>query len=258
MLVVDVVIRILRSPNCWLAPAEADAGHENRMQDVFLGEKDCQVPLLWECARLLLTFYSHPSLIRESTDDVRIDLPEISICDRDKSALGELNMTWASSIPEEPVEFAAELVMEEQETANWILPPPSACLTTPTCHGWNRQVKPNESKPPSIRRFLLYLRPSSNNDIKPNSISDWARRSTGTSRMERSVFSVSHSQQRRLEGGRVTGHGELGIRLMSRLLIPLNKCRHQTLYQPWKCEDERHGYEKWVSSSCRQKEQDWW
>ena len=32
--------------------------------------------------------------------------------------------------------------------------------------------------------------------------------------------------------------------LTSRLLIPLNKCRHQTLYQPWKCEDERHGYEK--------------
>ncbi|KAK0530617.1 hypothetical protein OC835_003958 [Tilletia horrida] len=25
----------------------------------------------------------------------------------------------------------------------------------------------------------------------------------------------------------------------SALLIPLNKCRHQTLYAPWKCEDER-------------------
>lgn len=24
-----------------------------------------------------------------------------------------------------------------------------------------------------------------------------------------------------------------------RLLIPLNKCRKQTLYAPWKCEDER-------------------
>lgn len=29
-----------------------------------------------------------------------------------------------------------------------------------------------------------------------------------------------------------------------RLLIPLNKCRKQTLYAPWKCEDERHTYEK--------------
>ncbi|GHJ88744.1 hypothetical protein NliqN6_5146 [Naganishia liquefaciens] len=30
----------------------------------------------------------------------------------------------------------------------------------------------------------------------------------------------------------------------SALLIPLNKCRHKTLYAPWACEDERHGYEK--------------
>ena len=30
---VDVVIRILRSPSVKLAPAEADAGHEKRMQD---------------------------------------------------------------------------------------------------------------------------------------------------------------------------------------------------------------------------------
>ncbi|ETN43491.1 uncharacterized protein HMPREF1541_02650 [Cyphellophora europaea CBS 101466] len=28
------------------------------------------------------------------------------------------------------------------------------------------------------------------------------------------------------------------------LLIPLNKCRHKTWYMPWKCESERHGYEK--------------
>ncbi|KAH0848765.1 NADH dehydrogenase [ubiquinone] 1 beta subcomplex subunit 7 [Fonsecaea pedrosoi] len=28
------------------------------------------------------------------------------------------------------------------------------------------------------------------------------------------------------------------------LLIPLNKCRHQTWYMPWKCENERHSYEK--------------
>ncbi|EXJ77116.1 NADH dehydrogenase (ubiquinone) 1 beta subcomplex 7 [Capronia epimyces CBS 606.96] len=28
------------------------------------------------------------------------------------------------------------------------------------------------------------------------------------------------------------------------LLIPLNKCRHETWYLPWKCETERHSYEK--------------
>ncbi|KAJ1642291.1 hypothetical protein LPJ64_005856 [Coemansia asiatica] len=28
------------------------------------------------------------------------------------------------------------------------------------------------------------------------------------------------------------------------LLIPLNKCRHRSMYLPWKCEEERHAYEK--------------
>lgn len=28
------------------------------------------------------------------------------------------------------------------------------------------------------------------------------------------------------------------------LLIPLNKCRLQEFYLPWKCVDERHAYEK--------------
>ncbi|KAI9162954.1 NADH dehydrogenase [ubiquinone] 1 beta subcomplex subunit 7 [Paramyrothecium foliicola] len=28
------------------------------------------------------------------------------------------------------------------------------------------------------------------------------------------------------------------------LLIPLNKCRRDTWYAPWKCVDERHSYEK--------------
>lgn len=28
------------------------------------------------------------------------------------------------------------------------------------------------------------------------------------------------------------------------LLIPLNKCRHAEFYLPWKCEAERHVYEK--------------
>ncbi|KEY72180.1 hypothetical protein S40285_03536 [Stachybotrys chlorohalonatus IBT 40285] len=28
------------------------------------------------------------------------------------------------------------------------------------------------------------------------------------------------------------------------LLIPLNRCRKDTWYAPWKCQDERHSYEK--------------
>ncbi|KAH7132285.1 NADH-ubiquinone oxidoreductase-like protein B18 subunit [Dendryphion nanum] len=28
------------------------------------------------------------------------------------------------------------------------------------------------------------------------------------------------------------------------LLIPLNRCRQEEFYLPWKCEDERHSYEK--------------
>ncbi|KAF2122801.1 NADH-ubiquinone oxidoreductase B18 subunit-domain-containing protein [Lophiotrema nucula] len=28
------------------------------------------------------------------------------------------------------------------------------------------------------------------------------------------------------------------------LLIPLNRCRQEEWYLPWKCEDERHSYEK--------------
>lgn len=33
-----------------------------------------------------------------------------------------------------------------------------------------------------------------------------------------------------------------------RLLIPLNTCRRENYYLPWTCENERHGYEKWVRS----------
>lgn len=33
------------------------------------------------------------------------------------------------------------------------------------------------------------------------------------------------------------------------LLIPLNVCRRQTSFAPWKCEDERHAYE-----GCQYKE----
>ncbi|KAK5453495.1 hypothetical protein LTS15_006680 [Exophiala xenobiotica] len=28
------------------------------------------------------------------------------------------------------------------------------------------------------------------------------------------------------------------------LLIPLNKCRHENSWMPWRCENERHSYEK--------------
>lgn len=39
------------------------------------------------------------------------------------------------------------------------------------------------------------------------------------------------------------------------LLIPLNKCRHETYYLPWKCNHERHEYERcqygeYVSHGC--------
>jgi NADH dehydrogenase (ubiquinone) 1 beta subcomplex subunit 7 len=38
---------------------------------------------------------------------------------------------------------------------------------------------------------------------------------------------------------------ELGYRdFCAHLLIPLNQCRRASLYLPWKCEDERHAYEK--------------
>ncbi|KAI8335577.1 B18 subunit of NADH:ubiquinone oxidoreductase [Chlamydoabsidia padenii] len=30
----------------------------------------------------------------------------------------------------------------------------------------------------------------------------------------------------------------------SKMLISLNKCRGETFYLPWKCENERHEYEK--------------
>ncbi|BGP15055.1 hypothetical protein JCM10213_002800 [Rhodosporidiobolus nylandii] len=29
-----------------------------------------------------------------------------------------------------------------------------------------------------------------------------------------------------------------------KLLVPLNVCRHENLYATWKCDDERHVYEK--------------
>ncbi|CAI5503971.1 unnamed protein product [Closterium sp. Naga37s-1] len=36
----------------------------------------------------------------------------------------------------------------------------------------------------------------------------------------------------------------LGARdLCAHLLIPLNRCRTETMFAPWKCSDERHSYE---------------
>ncbi|WWC66477.1 uncharacterized protein I206_100379 [Kwoniella pini CBS 10737] len=55
------------------------------------------------------------------------------------------------------------------------------------------------------------------------------------------MTSSTTASQSELEAARVP----LGWRdQCSALLIPLNVCRHKTLYMPWKCEDERHGYEK--------------
>lgn len=36
------------------------------------------------------------------------------------------------------------------------------------------------------------------------------------------------------------------------LLIPLNKCRHETYYMPFKCTDERHEYERCQYVECVQ------
>ncbi|OCF33273.1 NADH dehydrogenase (ubiquinone) 1 beta subcomplex 7 [Kwoniella heveanensis BCC8398] len=55
------------------------------------------------------------------------------------------------------------------------------------------------------------------------------------------MTSSTTASQAEMEAARVP----LGWRdQCSSLLIPLNVCRHKTLYMPWKCEDERHGYEK--------------
>ena len=38
---------------------------------------------------------------------------------------------------------------------------------------------------------------------------------------------------------------EIGYRdFCAHLLIPLNECRRKEMYLPWKCEHERHAYEK--------------
>ena len=38
---------------------------------------------------------------------------------------------------------------------------------------------------------------------------------------------------------------DLGYRdFCAHLLIPLNSCRRESLFAPWKCGDERHAYEK--------------
>lgn len=38
---------------------------------------------------------------------------------------------------------------------------------------------------------------------------------------------------------------DLGWRdVCAHLLIPLNECRRRSMYMPFKCEEERHSYEK--------------
>ncbi|KAI1358621.1 NADH-ubiquinone oxidoreductase B18 subunit-domain-containing protein [Xylaria arbuscula] len=37
------------------------------------------------------------------------------------------------------------------------------------------------------------------------------------------------------------------------LLIPLNSCRQETYYLPWKCENERHSYEKCQYEAFKQR-----
>lgn len=39
---------------------------------------------------------------------------------------------------------------------------------------------------------------------------------------------------------RVRSIAKRGFSHAASLLIPLNKCRQQTLYAPWKCEEERY------------------
>ncbi|KAL8277849.1 hypothetical protein RQP46_009668 [Phenoliferia psychrophenolica] len=34
------------------------------------------------------------------------------------------------------------------------------------------------------------------------------------------------------------------------LLVPLNVCRHETIYATWKCDDFRHAYEKCQYDEC--------
>ena len=52
---------------------------------------------------------------------------------------------------------------------------------------------------------------------------------------------MMHALQEELRKEKVfVGHRDF----CAHLLVPLNKCRRKTLYLPWKCEHERHVYEK--------------
>jgi hypothetical protein len=79
------------------------------------------------------------------------------------------------------------------------------------------------------------------NGVRTYRIPGGAQGRKGASRMERPMFRVCLS----LHVGSVlpmtTNHWPT-----TRLLIPLNACRRKNYYLPWECEDERHGYEKWV------------
>ncbi|GAB5034130.1 nadh dehydrogenase 1 beta subcomplex 7 [Nannochloropsis oceanica] len=52
------------------------------------------------------------------------------------------------------------------------------------------------------------------------------------------------------------GQIDLALRdACAHLLIPLNKCRRVTFFLPWKCEDERHGYEACQYAEYRKRAQ---
>ena len=52
---------------------------------------------------------------------------------------------------------------------------------------------------------------------------------------------LCHALQEELRKAKVfVGHRDF----CAHLLIPLNKCRRKNLYLPWRCEHERHEYEK--------------
>ena len=62
----------------------------------------------------------------------------------------------------------------------------------------------------------------------------------------RSRARVGRGARRRARGGGGSSpHLRLPrLPLSQHLLIPLNACRHDTFYMPWRCGPERHAYEK--------------
>lgn len=58
-------------------------------------------------------------------------------------------------------------------------------------------------------------------------------------------FNIWLSEMKATQQGMVKSRIPLEYRdYCAHLLMPLNKCRGETFYLPWKCENERHEYEK--------------